>query len=37
MTKLRDFFATYSLYRREHSMLYAARIAYGCAFRGLPF
>lgn len=29
MTKLRDFIATYSQYRREHSMLYAARIAYG--------
>jgi hypothetical protein len=37
MRKLRDFIQTYRLYRRYHSMRYAARIAYGCAFRGLPF
>jgi hypothetical protein len=37
MSALRDFIAVYRLYRRHHSIAYAARIAYGCAFRGLPF
>ena len=35
--KLNEFVSTYKLYRLAHSRLYAARIAYGCAFKGLPF
>ncbi len=37
MSRLRDFWLVYRLYARRHSPLYAARIAYGIAFRGLPF
>lgn len=37
MSALREFARIYRQYRASHSALYAARIAYGCAFRGLPF
>lgn len=37
MKALRDFLAVFRLYRRHHSIGYAARIAYGCAFRKFPF
>lgn len=37
MNALRDFVAAFRLYYRRHSALYSARIAYGIAFRGLPF
>ncbi len=37
MTRLREFINTYRLYRRIHPPSYAARIAFGVAFRGLPF
>ena len=34
---LRDFLSIYRQYRKAHGMIYSARIAYGCAFKGLPF
>lgn len=37
MTKIIEFVQTWRLYSRHHSPLYAARLAYGIAFRGLPF
>lgn len=37
MSRLREFLQVYRLYRQAHSVSYAARIAYGIAFRGLPF
>ena len=37
MKKLLDFIAIYRLYRRAHGVMHSARIAYGCAFLGLPF
>jgi hypothetical protein len=37
MNKLRHFIAIYRLYAAHHSRRYAARIAYGMAFKGLPF
>ncbi len=37
MSKIREFLLVFNLYRKHHSMRYAVRIAYGCAFRGLPF
>lgn len=37
MDKLRDFLSVYRVYRRAHSRTYAARLAYGIAFQGLPF
>ena len=38
MTKLRDFIELYRLYRRGgNTRRYSMRIAYGCAFRNLPF
>ena len=37
MAALREFIQVYRLYRRHHPATYAARIAFGCAFRGLPF
>ena len=37
MSKLQEFWQIYRLYRRAHGVSYSARIAYGCAFRGLPF
>lgn len=37
MTRLREFWCVFKLYSRHHSPIYAARIAYGIAFKGLPF
>lgn len=37
MSRIAEFLNVYRLYRLSHSPIYAARIAYGCAFRGLPF
>lgn len=37
MSRLRDFWQVYRLYARCHSPAYAARIAWGVAFRGIPF
>ena len=38
MGRFAHFASTYRLYRRGgHSIIYAARIAWGCAFKGLPF
>jgi hypothetical protein len=34
---MRNFLKLYRLYRAIHSRRYAARIAYGIAFRNLPF
>ena len=36
MNRLLDFIAIFKLYRCN-GWRYAARIAYGCAFKGLPF
>lgn len=35
--KLREFIAVWWQYSRHHSPIYAARIAWGIAFKGLPF
>lgn len=35
--RIGTFAAVWFQYRRAHSWAYAARIAYGIAFRGLPF
>lgn len=37
MSKLRDFIEIFHQYRSHHGIVYAARIAYGCAFNKLPF
>ena len=37
MSRIAEFVAVYRLYRVAHGPLYAARIAYGCVYRGLPF
>lgn len=38
MWRCREFIAVYRLYRRgTHTRRYAATIAYGCAFKRLPF
>jgi len=37
MNRLHFFIQTYRIYRVHHSMIYSLRIAYGCAFHGLPF
>jgi hypothetical protein len=37
MSKAREFIQVFRLYSRHHSPLYAARIAYGVAFKHLPF
>lgn len=37
MKRLSDFFTTWRLYCKHHNPIYAARLAYGIAFRGLPF
>lgn len=37
MKRLIDFVNVYRQYRPGHSTAYAARIAFGIAFRGLPF
>jgi hypothetical protein len=37
MSRIADFIQVFRLYARHHSYSYAARIAFGVAFRGLPF
>jgi hypothetical protein len=37
MQALREFIAVYRQYVRHHSRAYAARIAYGVAFKHIPF
>ena len=38
MSKLAEFMSLYALYRSGgHTVIYSARIAFGCAFKGLPF
>lgn len=37
MDKLREFINLYRAYARAHPRRYALRIAYGIAFKGLPF
>lgn len=37
MYRIFQFLSTYRMYARNHSRIYAARIAYGMAFKGLPF
>ena len=37
MNKLREFLSIYRIYALHHPRRHALRIAYGCAFRGLPF
>lgn len=37
MKRLYGFLAIYRAYSQIHPRMYAARIAYGIVFRGLPF
>lgn len=37
MRRLTEFLQVFNLYRRHHSPIYAARIAYGITFKSLPF
>jgi len=37
MKKIKDFIEVYRKYRRHHPIKYSAGIAFGIAFRGLPF
>jgi hypothetical protein len=37
MNRFAEFLSVYRAYRRAHSIPYAARIAFGCVYRGLPF
>lgn len=37
MSLICDFLAVYRMYRKHHSAMYAARIAYGIVFKALPF
>ena len=37
MKAIIEFIQTYRMYAKHHSKRYALRIAYGCAFKGLPF
>lgn len=37
MSLIFDFLAVYRMYRKQHSAMYAARIAYGIVFKALPF
>ena len=37
MKRIAEFLQLYRLYSQCHTRVYAARIAYGIAFRGLPF
>ena len=37
MKRFAEFISVYRQYRLGHSPSYAARIAWGIAFRGLPF
>lgn len=37
MSRLIDFYRVFLLYRKHNPFIYSARIAYGIAFRNLPF
>ena len=37
MSRFAEFVSIFKLYRQHHSPIYAARIAYGIAFKSLPF
>lgn len=37
MTRIIEFVQVFRLYARHHKPMYAARIAWGIAFKGLPF
>ena len=37
MNQLREFINIYRIYAQHHPRLYALRIAYGVAFKALPF
>ena len=37
MKRVADFLSVYRLYRHHHPARYAARVAWGIAFKGLPF
>jgi len=37
MKAINDFIALYRIYRQYHSRRYAAKIAWGIAFKKLPF
>lgn len=37
MKRAFNFLALFWLYAKHHNPVYAARIAYGMAYRGLPF
>ena len=37
LLKMREFIRVFRQYARHNSYRYAARIAYGCAFKSLPF
>lgn len=37
MSTLREFISIYAAYRKHHGALYAARTAWRCAIRGVPF
>ena len=37
MTRLREFFSVWRLYSKHHNPIYAARLAFGIAYRNLPF
>lgn len=37
MKKFIEFFKVFRAYRKTHSPMYAARLAFDIAYRGLPF
>ena len=37
MKRVADFLSVYRLYRHHHPARYAAHVAWGIAFKGLPF
>lgn len=37
MNRITEFVQVYRLYRHHHPRIYAFRLAYDIAFRGLPF
>lgn len=37
MNRIKEFFNVYRLYSKHNSRAYAAQIAWGIAFKGLPF
>ena len=37
MKQIAEFIEVFRLYAKHNSLRYAARIAYGIAFKGLPF